>query len=161
MPDQAEIEKRFWKAIKSDRTIMLGLADRSGGGSQPMTAIVEEAERGPLWIFSAKDVELVEGLGAAGDAVAQFVARDHGLFAAMHGRLSRCDDPAVIDRLWNPFVAAWYDDGRDDPKLQLLRFDLDHVHVWLNERGIFAGVKMLLGRDPKKEYAGKTADVAL
>ena len=37
----------------------------------------------------------------------------------------------------------------------------DRVQVWLNDSGVLAGVKLLLGRDPKKEYAGKVADVNL
>ena len=32
-------------------------------------------------------------------------------------------DRAAIDRLWNRFVAAWFEKGKDDPKLALLRFD--------------------------------------
>ena len=33
MPLTAEIEARFWKALKSDMTVMLGLA--GGGDGQP------------------------------------------------------------------------------------------------------------------------------
>ena len=58
-------------------------------------------------------------------------------------------------------VAAWYEGGKDDPKLQLLRFETEHAQIWLNENNLFAGVKLLLGRDPKKEYGGKTAEVRL
>ena len=32
-------------------------------------------------------------------------------------------DPKTIDRLWNPFVAAWFEGGKSDPKLALLRFE--------------------------------------
>ncbi|MFT5932116.1 MAG: general stress protein 26, partial [Hyphomonas sp.] len=64
------------------------------------------------------------------------------------------------DRLWNPFIAAWYD-GKKDPKLRLLRLDLDHAHVWLSENSLLAGVKMLFGNDPKKDYKDKTADISL
>jgi len=68
---------------------------------------------------------------------------------------------ATIDRLWNRFVAAWYEGGKDDPKLQLLRFDPARAQVWLNENSLTAGIKLLFGRDPKKEYADKVADVDL
>ena len=69
-------------------------------------------------------------------------------------------DRQVIDRLWNPFIAAWYD-GKDDPKLVLLRFDAEHAEVWLNESNLVAGVKMLFGADPKKDYRDKVGDVDL
>ena len=83
------------------------------------------------------------------------------LFASLQGALVRDDDRAVIDRLWNPFVAAWYEGGKDDPKLALLRFDAEHAEIWLNEQSLLAGVKMLLGVDPKEDYHDKVAEVNL
>lgn len=58
----------------------------------------------------------------------------------------------VVDRLWNPFVAAWYPAGKDDPTLLLLRFDPAQAEIWLNGSSLVAGLKMLLGRDPKQDY---------
>jgi general stress protein 26 len=71
------------------------------------------------------------------------------------------NDRAVIDRLWNRFVAVWYEGGKDDPKLVLLRFDAEHAEIWLNESSIFTGIKLLMGSDPKKDYKDKMATVSL
>jgi general stress protein 26 len=163
MDKEAELAARFWKKLKSDRTVMLGLAGVEDGHSQPMTAQVEDedAGNGPVWFFSARDTDFVRQLGEGRRAVAHFAAKDHELFASLDGPLVPCNDRATIDRLWNPFVAAWYPGGKDDPKLQLLRMNPDRLQVWLNDSGVLAGVKLLLGRDPKKEYAGKVADVNL
>lgn len=161
MPSQKEIEKKLWSELKSDRTIMLGLESGAAGGTQPMTAVLEDDDRGPIWIFSSSDVDLVQTLGVGPSAaVGQFVSKGHGLFASLHGQLQIQNDPATVERLWNPFIAAWFD-GKDDPKLRLMRLDLDHAHVWLNENSVFAGIKMLFGTDPKKDYKDKTADIAL
>tara|TARA_R110001606_G_scaffold118012_1_gene248127 strand:+ start:2992 stop:3477 length:486 start_codon:yes stop_codon:yes gene_type:complete len=161
MPSQKEIEKKLWSELKSDRTIMLGLESGAAGGTQPMTAVLEDDDRGPIWIFSSSDVDLVQALGVGPSAaIGQFVSKGHGLFASLHGQLQIQNDPATVERLWNPFIAAWYD-GKDDPKLRLMRLDLDHAHVWLNENSVFAGIKMLFGSDPKKDYKDKTADIAL
>ena len=70
-------------------------------------------------------------------------------------------DRATIERLWNRFVAAWYEGGKDDPKLVLLRLDAEHAQIWLNDSSFFAGVKLLLGVDPKKDYQKKVAEVSL
>lgn len=83
------------------------------------------------------------------------------MFASVKGRLAPDNDPAMIERLWNPFAAAWYEGGKDDPKLQLIRFDPKDGQIWLNENSAFAGVKMLLGIDPKKDYQDKVAEVDL
>jgi hypothetical protein len=42
-----------------------------------------------------------------------------------------------------------------------LRFELEQGQVWLNEHSLFAGVKLLLGRDPKAEYQDKVGTVRL
>lgn len=162
MGKEAEIATRFWKALRSDRTIMLGLAGAGEGHAQPMTALLDgDEDAGPIWIFSAKNVDLVKALGQGKPVAAQFVARDHGLFATFDGALTPDNDRAVIDRLWNRFVAAWYEGGKSDPQLQLLRLDPGHAQVWLNENSLSAGIKLMLGKDPKKEYADKVAEVEL
>ena len=45
--------------------------------------------------------------------------------------------------------------------LVLLRLDATQAEVWLNENNLLAGVKMLLGVDPKKDYSDKVANVDL
>jgi general stress protein 26 len=163
MNTEAEIEAKFWKALESDRVAMLGLVGVEGGHSQPMSAQVlnDEGPRGAIWFFTAKDTDLVRALGESHRAMLNFSAKNHHLFASLQGELSKSNDRAVIDKLWNRYVAAWYEGGKDDPNLQLVRFDPDHAQVWLNEHTLVAGVKLLLGRDPKREYADKVADLRL
>jgi len=161
MATPPEMEEKFWKTLKSDRTVMLSLVGVEDGASQPMTALVEDDSGGPIWIFTAKDTDLVQELGERHTALLHFSSKDHELFAAVEGELIADNDRAAIERLWNPYVAAWYEGGKDDPKLQLLRFEPDHAKIWLNESSLFAGVKTLLGKDPKKDYGDKVAEVRL
>ncbi len=158
MTDNRELEARFWKHLNDDRTLMLGAA---GIVPRPMTAIAED-DRAPLWFFTSVDTELGKALDASPgmEAMASFAAKGHDLFATLGGRLVRDNDRAVIDRLWNPFIAAWFE-GKDDPKLRLLRMDAAEAHVWLNENSLLAGVKLLLGADPKQDYEDKVGDVDL
>lgn len=161
MPTPQELEEKFWKALKSDMTLMLGLDGVEDGHTRPMTAQLDGEEgRGPIWFFTGKPNALVEQLSEGRRAIAAFSAKDHSLFASIKGNLVVDNDRAVIDRLWNPFVAAWFE-GKDDPRLALLRFDAETAEVWLNENNLLAGVKMLLGRDPKQDYADKVAEVDL
>jgi general stress protein 26 len=160
MSNETEIRDRFWKELKSERTIMLGLDGEPGGGMQPMTALLED-EGGPIWIFTSKDSDLVKAIGGGKPAHATFTGKKHDLFANVAGRLSIHNDRAAIDRLWNPWVAAWFEGGRDDPKLRLLRFDADKAKIWLNATPLGAAIEWLLRRDPKESYKDKVAEVAL
>ena len=159
MPTPKELEAEFWDALESDRTMMLGLDGVEDGHARPMTAIAEDG-RGPIWFFTAKDNGIVQKLPQGKRAIASFVSKDHDLFATVHGNLSASNDRAVIDRLWNPYIAAWYT-GNDDPKLVLLRFDTERAEIWQNASSLFAGIKMMFGADPKKDYKYKVAEVAL
>ena len=159
MKDPKDLENKLWKSLTSDRTVMLGIDGAEDGHSRPMNAIVEN-NTGPLWFFTGKPNAMVENLHKGHRAIAAFSSKGHDLFASIHGSLSISNDRAVIDRLWNPFIAAWFE-GKDDPNLVLLRFDAEHAQVWLNESNLLAGVKLLFGVDPKQDYRDKSAEVNL
>lgn len=164
MNTEAEIEAKFWKSLKGDRVAMLGLVGVEEGHSQPMSAqLLEEHQQsgGPIWFFTSKDTDFARSLGESHRAQLHFASRDHELFAAVSGTLAPFEDRATIDRLWNKWVAAWFEGGKDDPKLLLLRLDPEHAQIWLNENSVFAGIRILLGRDPKQDYQRKVADVDL
>lgn len=161
MPTPKELEEQFWKSLKSDRTMMLGLPDLEHGHARPMTANLD-GDRGPIWIFTSTDNSLAGHVADQGmKATATFASKGHDLFATVHGELLLDNDRAVIDRLWNRFIAAWYEHGKDDPKLALLRFDANDAEIWQDESSFLAGIKLLFGADPKKEYEDKVADVKL
>ncbi len=161
MTNPVELKAKFWKALKSDMTLMLGLAGRDEHG-QPMTALLgDDKESGPIWFFTSKDTDLARSLEGSDRAIAQFVSKGHDLFASIDGTLSESNERAMIDKLWSPLIAAWYEGGKEDPKLLLLRFDPGDAQIWLNENSIFAGLRILLGRDPKKDYEDKVANVTL
>jgi general stress protein 26 len=161
MPTPQELEKKFWKALSSDRTLMLGLDGVEDGHARPMTAQIEQEGHGPIWFFTSKDNALVQSLDRGDRAIAAFASKGHDLFATIHGRLSLDTDRAVIDRLWNRFVAAWFEGGKDDPKLALLRLDAERAEIWADASSLVAGVKLLLGVDPKQSYKDKVAEVRL
>ena len=160
MPTPQELEAKFWKSLQSDMTMMLGLDGLEDGHVRPMTAQVEGA-RGPIWFFSSKDNALVEKLPQGDRAIATFTSKGHDLFATLHGKLSLDNNPATIDRLWNRYVAAWFEGGKSDPKLAILRLDPERAEIWLDASSIVAGIKLLLGADPKEQYKENVAKVEL
>ena len=161
MADAAALTADFWKALKSDRTVMLGLSTDRDPHLRPMTALIEGDEGGHEWFFTATDTELAEAVKGQRRAVFALASKGHDVFATVHGSIVHDLDRAVVDRLWNPFVAAWYEEGKDDPKLALLRFDPDEAQIWRNGSSLVAGVKALLGVDPKNDYQDNVAAVRL
>lgn len=156
-----ELEAKFWKALESDRVVMLGLEGAADLSPRPMTGLIEHGH-GPIWFFAARDNAIVEKLGTGGAlAFATFASKGNDLFASVHGELTVDNDRAVIDRLWNRFVAAWFEGGKDDPQLILLRFNARRAEIWADASSLMAGIKILLGMDPKEEYRDKVGEVRL
>jgi general stress protein 26 len=161
MPTPSELEALFWKALKSDMTMMLGLDGVEDGHARPMTAQVEQ-DHSPIWFFTAKDTDLVRNLSRGHHrAIATSASKGHDLFATVHGNLQVDNDRAVIDRLWNPYVAAWFERGKDDPKLALLRFDAERAEIWQDASSLVSGIMLMFGADPKQDYRDKVAEVSL
>jgi general stress protein 26 len=164
MAETQEIEEKFWDALKDSPFIMLGVEGARDGATQPMTAVFEDADRdaGLLWIFTAKDHDLTRAMGESNRAIASFVAKGHDLFASLRGTLTIDNDPSTIDRLWNPMVAEWYE-GKDDPKLALVRFDIEDAKIWESTVSGFLKpvLNKLLGRKPEAGMKEHVAEIAL
>ncbi|MDP2086110.1 MAG: pyridoxamine 5'-phosphate oxidase family protein [Gemmobacter sp.] len=158
----AKITAAFWKHLRSDRTVMLGLEDSAPTSLRPMTALLEEdADHGPVWFFTSTETELANQLKGQDLAIFTFASKGHDIFATVHGHMTLSKDRATIDRLWSPFVAAWYEGGKDDPKLVLLRFDPAQAEIWRDGSSFLAGLKLLFGSDPKKDFKDDVAKVSL
>lgn len=150
-----DIKKQFWKALADSPFVMIG---RDGyGHSIPMNAQLDKDADGAFWFFTTDDNRLASG----GPAMAQFASKGHDLFACISGTLVRESDHAVLDRLWTNGIAAWYDGGKDDPHLVLLRFDLSDAEIWTADMGAKGLFKLITGMKVEPGEMGKHAEVAL
>src|SRR5262245_61372808 len=61
-----EFEEKLWKALRSDRTVMLGINGVDESHTRPMTA-QSERDGGPIWFFTSTENAMVQALGS-GDA---------------------------------------------------------------------------------------------
>ena len=164
MADEREIEDKFWSELKDSPFVMLGVEGAREGGTQPMTAMFEDedCQDGNLWFFTAKDHDLMRALGQTNRAIAAYASKGHDLFASLRGTLSIDNEPATIDRLWSPIVAEWYE-GKDDPKMALVRFDVDDAKIWLSDVEGFLkpAINKLFGREPEAGIKDKVAEISL
>ena len=88
MANEAEITAKFWKSIKSDRTMMVGLAGVGECLAQPLTAQLDDGhDEGPIYFFTAKDSDLVQDMGGRHAATAYFAGKGHRRAARRRGRI--------------------------------------------------------------------------
>ena len=154
------LEAKFWDALEDSPFVMLGL--KGSGYTRPMTAQVDEDRQ--IYFFASRDEELVKGLAQSARALATYASKGHDLFATVEGQLTVDNDRDKIDRLWSPMVSAWYEDGKDDPKLVLLRFDAGSADIWEASAGsaVKAAFLKVIGRRPQEQLEQENrAEVAL
>lgn len=151
-----DIKHAFWKALDASPYVMVGMTGEREHHI-PMNAQLDNNANSAWWFFTATDNRLAAG----GPAMAQFAAKGHDLFACISGTLRREESREVLDRLWNNGVAAWYPGGKDDPKLVLLRFDLEDAEIWTADPGIKGMFKLAAGMTMKEGELGEHATVAL
>ncbi|MCG6120824.1 MAG: pyridoxamine 5'-phosphate oxidase family protein, partial [Blastomonas sp.] len=86
----------------------------------------------------------------------------HKLFACIAGTLTIDNNPEVIDKFWSNSVEAWYEQGKSDPDLVMLRFDPSDIEIWEADMSLVGKLKMMFGGTMKaKDLEGKHVETAL
>jgi general stress protein 26 len=127
---QTEHEKLLWKELEKRNTVMLGLTAQPMQHLQPMTAFRDDTSRS-VFFFCRTDNDLAVRAGDGAEAMMCLQSKDDSFIACLSGELSAVHDRDRIERFWNPVVAAWFPDGKDDPNLTLLRMDPAEAQLWI------------------------------
>lgn len=149
-----EIKRDMWDKMADSPFLMVGLMD--GQHSEPLTAQLDRDQVDTLWFFVGKDNRVAGG----GQAMAQFVSKGHDFFACLSGTISEDKDPAMVEKLWNKQVEAWFPEGKGDPNMTLVRLDIDGAELWESDISLSGRVKMLFGGTIKPSESGSHAKVA-
>ena len=108
---------------------------------------VQEADyEGDLWFFSSSDSTHNAQINADPRVQLIFTNSSDMEFLTVFGTASISTDKAQIDRLWNPMVNAWFEEGREDPKVTLIRVQPAHAHYWDTEDGKLVTMAKILAR---------------
>lgn len=153
MADAAELKKDLWAKMAASPFVMVGLMD--GEHHIPLTAQLDRDQVDTLWFFIGKDNRLAKG----GKAMAQFVSKGHDYFACLSGTATLDTDPAMVDKLWDSHVEAWFPQGKADPNLALLRLDIDSAELWETDVSVSGRLKMLFGGTIRADESGSHAKV--
>ncbi|OAN81000.1 general stress protein [Jannaschia sp. EhC01] len=135
----ADLTHEFWDRIEDIRSGMLGI--KGQGRLVPMSPQVDDDVPGAIWFITAKGTDLANGV-AGGPQPAQFVVSDdgEGLYADIDGMLERSTDREALDEVWSFVADAWFDGGKHDPDVCLLKFTPASGEVSITDGG---GAKFL------------------
>ena len=150
-----ELREEFWHAFEKSPFIMIRLETpgSSLGHAEPMTAQLDRDALHTIWFYAARNNRIAAG----GRAMGQFSAKGHDVFACLAGTLVEETDKARIDKHWSQEVEAWFPNGRNDPNMLMLRFEIDDAEVWTVDPGVVGTFKMLTGSTIKSSEMGEHA----
>lgn len=151
-----DIKTKMWKAMSQSPKVMVSLVNKDMH-AEPMYAQLDSDAHGRFWFYTMKDNRIAQG----GKAMIHFASKGHDVFACIRGTLVTESRSEIIDRYWSNPVEAWYEEGKDDPSLLMLRFELDDAEIWDAEPSIKGVFKMLTGKNVQPEEMGDHKKVDL
>lgn len=133
--------------------------DLAGGHyhARPMALLDRDAD-GDLWFATSIDSPKVTEIEADPKVLVTF--QDGRRFVAITGTGALVRDRKKVEEVWGPMLEAWFD-GKDDPKLVLLKVDAKEAAFWDNSgsRGLkylFHTAKALItGQKPAEQNSEK------
>ena len=121
--------------------------------TRPMS-MQEIDEQGNLWFLSASDSHKNKEIYEDPAVQLFFQGSAHSDFLSLYGYASISTDKAKIGQLWKPILKTWFTEGKDDPRITVIKVTPESGYYWDNIHGnAVAFVKMVAGA-----IAGKTMD---
>lgn len=152
----AEVRDRMWEKMAKSPFVMISLIG-SDQHAEPLTAQLDEEVTGKFWFYTRTDNRVAPG----GPAMAHYASKDHKIFACIRGNLVPETNEAIVDKYWSNITEAWFDGGRHDPMLLMLRFELEDAEIWEGDESILGKIKMLTGMKISGEEMGRHVETAL
>jgi len=141
-----EAVSKLQDLVKSSSTCMFA----THLGEAPFHVVpmrVQEADYdGDLWFFSAADSKHNAQIDVDPRVQLIFANSSDMEFMTVFGTASISTDKAQIDRLWDTMVGAWFEGGKDDPNVSLIRVQPTLAHYWDTEDGKLVTMAKILTR---------------
>lgn len=133
---------QLWSKLDENSTCMLWVTG-SGQHPQPMT-IFPDNKSGVIWFISSSESDLVQVVGDGAETACTVQSKAGDYHASLIGKIEIADNKEKLDELWSFGVAAWFEHGRDDPKVTLLKYTPREAAVWETEgSSIKVGIKLM------------------
>jgi general stress protein 26 len=130
-----------------------GHAIGDSNGVRPMS-VQQIDEQGNLWFLSANDSHKNQEIEFDRSVKLFFQGSAHSDFMYLTGKAEISADRNKIEELWEPIMKTWFTEGKDDPRISVIKFIPEEGYYWDTKHGkAIAFLKMMAGA-----ATGKTMD---
>ena len=97
--------------------------------TRPMTA-QEVDDNGDFWFFSPRSSHKNDEIRSDARVQLLFANTSASEYLTVFGTASILEDRKKIKELWSPMVKAWFEEGKDDPNLSLIKVSPENAYYW-------------------------------
>ncbi|NBL63694.1 pyridoxamine 5'-phosphate oxidase family protein [Flavobacterium sp. NST-5] len=93
-------------------------------------------EEGNFWFLSADDSH--KNIDVQKDPYVQllFQGSSHSDFLSLYGKVDVSRNQEKIDELWDPMMKTWFTEGKEDPRITVLKFSPVEGYYWDTKHGM-------------------------
>lgn len=102
--------------------------------SRPMTLLKVDDE-GNLWFMSDKSSKKNHAISENSAVAIFYLDTGKEKYLSLRGTAKILFDKKIIEELWNPFAKIWFQDGKDDPNISIIKVTPDQAHYWDTKHG--------------------------
>jgi general stress protein 26 len=137
---------KMTKLVKEAETCFFCTSEVGGKVDARPMSVLDVDEQGNLWFMSAVDSHKNAELQANPAVRMFFQGSPHSEFLHLEGTATISKDKAKIEELWKFVLKTWFTEGKDDPRITVIKVAPSHGYYWDNKHGnAVAGVKMMIG----------------
>lgn len=129
---QEGIEKIKSIVNKIDICMMCTFQQEDGGLLTVPMSRQEVDEEGNIWFLFSADSGTFRNLKQDGRIHLSYSDPASYTFVSVYGLTEISESQEKIDKYWNKMMEAWFEKGKDDPRIRILQVVTQGAHYWDN-----------------------------
>lgn len=135
-----EAVKKLKELSESARTCMFCTElSTLPNNARPMS-LQECDQEGNLWFISSSDSNKNFEIKDDNRVQLYFMNNGSSEYLSIFGKAHIYTDKNTIEDKWSSFANAWFEEGKDDPKVTIIRVTPDETYYWDTKAGKFVSM---------------------
>ncbi|MET3731314.1 pyridoxamine 5'-phosphate oxidase family protein [Moheibacter stercoris] len=93
----------------------------------------EVDEQGNIWYLLSSESETYQNLEKNKNVSILFSDTSNFNFLSLNGQAEISQDQARIEKYWNKMIEVWFEKGKEDPRIRVLKVVPSEAHYWDNK----------------------------
>ena len=123
-------------------TMMTTRNDQNHLHSCPMNTTETSIGAKEIWFIGHKPSETVDNIEQNPEVNLAYVTQESDKYLSISGTAELVEDEEKLNELWSVMYNAYFEQGKDDPKVQLIKVVPHGAEYWANGNAITSAVKM-------------------